>query len=776
MKPRQLGSDLTTDRRSFLGLATMAGLSMAAGCPVARAAGSPVRWGKAPCRFCGVGCGLQVAVRGGRVVGAVADPDAEANGGLLCAKGYHAGIELYGADRLTTPLLRRDGELRSISWARAIAILAERIAIDPGGLGFYGSGHWTLGAGYAVQKLMNGGLSNPNIAAEAGLIEASAASALSTTYGDDGALGCYEDLDTADVVILWGYNPAEEHPVLFSRITDRRLSGDEVRVIDVGDRRTRATAFAQSFVRCRPGTQHAVLRGVLAFLLRGRGWDQAFVEQSCTFRVVSQPGSPVGREVSFEDWASRVAAYTPSIVQRESGVGPEALLELAGLFADRDTRIVSLWSDDLNRSEHAAAANTLLHAVHLFSGHVGRPGDGPLGLTSQPSRTVREVGILPGGLPGGLSLLDEGDRHEAAKLWKVPAERIPSQAGPGPLELWERFSASSEEAGAIHTLWVQGANPAQTLPNASRFFGEGPRDAGKFLVVSSAYPTPTTREADLVLPSAMWVEQNGMYSSSERRTQQWFKMVEPPGDARDDVWQIIAVARALYEREAEGLTDGDGRFLFDLFDGAPIWTWRGYAASNVDRALFEEYRRFTSRKSRDLAPYRAYVGAHGLRWPVSERPDGSYRETKRRFSDESERVVDLPTGRAGICVPQASVSAQRPDDEYPFRLETRAVLEHSGSGTLTGRIPTLRRAMPHGYLEICLQDAHRLKLIDGETVVVESRTGSVKLPVWIEGRGSPYPGTVYAPVFDERMPVAELLDEPTDGAGVWAAAVRIRRP
>src|SRR5688572_9316577 len=202
--------------------------------------------------------------------------------------------------------------------------------------------------------------------------------------------------------------------------------------------------------------------------------------------------------------------------------------------------------------------------------------------------------------------------------------------------MWKRFSTPTDRGGDITTLWVQVTNPGQSLPNLPALFEPSRKLGDKFLIVSDVYPTATTRIADLILPSAMWVEKNGMVGNSERRTQQWFKMVRPPGQARDDAWQLLAVAHRLMELGLPGMKDKDGRFLFEMKgqDGKPVpaWDWRHYYDVNVDEQLFEEYRKTTRLKHKDLAPYPEYVKARGLRWPVVQQPDGSWRETRFRFS------------------------------------------------------------------------------------------------------------------------------------------------
>jgi nitrate reductase NapA len=207
------------------------------------------------------------------------------------------------------------------------------------------------------------------------------------------------------------------------------------------------------------------------------------------------------------------------------------------------------------------------------------------------------------------------------------------------------------------------------------------------------------------------VEKNGIFGNSERRTQQWFKMVEPPGEARDDTWQTIAIARRLYELGHRGMKDKDGRFIFAVDDDAnreiPAWDWNHYYEVNVDKALFEEYRRFTRMKHKDLAPYEQYVKARGMRWPVVEQADGTW--------------------RAQIWFQPYAPPPEVPDDRYPLWLCTGRVLEHWHTGTMTQRVPQLNRAMPEGYVEMHPDDAADLGIEDLDMVVVESRPAPARL-------------------------------------------------
>jgi nitrate reductase (cytochrome) len=769
------------DRRTFMRTTALAAATAA----VARRAGAAdsfdpvermgpgVAWDKAPCRFCGTGCHVQVGTKGGKVVAIAGDEQAEVNKGLLCVKGYHVGLALYGEDRLTTPLLRKGDVQVPISWEEAIGIIADRVQQDPKGFAFYGSGQWTIPEGYAALKFMKGGVGSNQIDPNARLCMASAVTGFLSTYGVDEPAGCYDDLDRADVIILWGNNPAEMHPVLFSRIIDRRSRGEDVTIIDIGTRRTRSTAHAQHFLNFRPHSDLAIANGIAHLLIANGSYDATFVEKYCAFRADSDPAELNGKAITFDEYKAAVAKYTPEFVEGISGVPAKDLRMLGDLFGRRDLRITSLWCMGMNQHTRGTAINNLVHGVHLLSGHFGRPGDAPTSLTGQPSAcgTVREVGTLAHALPGGRVVTNDKQREETEDVWKVPRGRIPAKPGYHTVEMWKRFSTPAKDGGDIHTIWVQVTNPGQTLPNRALLFEPSRRDPDKFLICSDVYPTATTRAADLVLPSAMWVEKNGMFGNSERRTQQWFKQVPPPGQARDDCWQTVAVARKLYERGFEGMKTTDGRFLFEMTDATgkevPAWEWPRYYDVNVDKALFEEYRKFTRLKHKDLAPYDEYARARGLRWPVIEQPDGSWKETRFRFVEGEDSYVKPGTGiqfyhstskddRAQIWFRPYEDPPEMPDAEYPLWLCTGRVLEHWHSGTLTGRIPQLRAAMPQSYVEVNRADATRLGLQNGETVRLESRRGSIEIPVWIEGRANPPAGSVFVPFFDERLLINEL--------------------
>lgn len=780
--------DFSTDRRQFMRAAAMAAATAMAGQAQAQSPDpappggnalpvlEDVSWNKAPCRFCGTGCHVMVGVKDDRIVAVTGDRKADVNKGLLCVKGYHTGMILYGADRLKTPLLRKQGKLEPVSWDEAINTIAKKIAAAPEKFAMYGSGQWTIPEGYAANKFMKGGLSNNQIEPNARLCMASAVTGYLSTYGVDEPYNCYDDLDHADVVILWGNNFAEMHPVLFSRVVDRRLRGEKVLLVDLATRRTRTSEQADHVLLMQPQSDLAIANCIAWQLMERDAWDHEFVSKHCHFRGPGSPPSLFGEPISLEQYRGSLSEYTPQKVSSISGLSVEQLELLGRLFADRKLKITSLWCMGMNQHTQGTAINNLVHGIHLLSGHWGRPGDGPQSLTGQPSAcgTVREVGTLAHALPGDLRVDKEDHRAIAEGIWNLPAGRINPKPGYHTVLLWEKFCAPSSEAGAIDTIWVQVTNPGQSLPNLHKLFHSKEKQPGKFLIVSDVYPTATTELADLILPSAMWVEKNGVFGNSERRTQQWFKMVSPPGEARDDSWQIIAVAHRLLEQGHPGMRDKDGRFLFHQADDdgkeLPVWDWQHYYASNVDRNLYEEYRKFTSVKHKNVAPYDELVKHRGMRWPVVQQKNGTWKETRYRFVENSDPFVEdgeefqfyhsvTKDDKALIWFRPYVPPPEIPDEQYPFWLDTGRVLEHWHTGTMTMRVPQLRRAMPSSYVEINQQDAEKLGIRTGDKVKLETRRGTLDIVAWTDGRGSCPPGHLFVPFFDEKRLINELTLE-----------------
>ncbi len=750
---------IPTDRRTFLrqmAVASAAGAAYALapgvsfGEEVTRALGteSDLTWRKTPCRFCGVGCGLLVAIEDGRAVAVRGDPESPVNRGLACVKGYHSVQALYGRDRLRRAMVRRNGRLVEVPIAEALDLVAEKMreTIAQHGkdsVAMYGSGQWTIPDGYAASKFFKGGIGTNNLEGNARLCMASAVTGFMTTFGQDEPPGCYEDIDHADVYVLWGNNMAEMHPVLFSRVLEERRRRPGVRVVELATRTTRTTYASDRSFLFAPQTDLAIANAVCHEIVT-RGWaDREFIRRHVAFKR-GRTGIGYGltddfrfqdeaRDASWDDFVAFLRDYTPERVAELSGVSAADIRWLASMYGDPARKVMSFWCMGPNQHTRGTWMNNLIYNIHLLVGKIASPGNSPFSLTGQPSAcgTVREVGTLTHRLPYG-DVTSESARQKAAEIWGVPEDRIDPRPTHHTVSMFRAL-----DRGEIRFLWIQVTNPMVTMPNLRRY-REGALKDDRFIVVSDVYPTPTTDVADVILPSAMWIEKEGLFGNSERRTQHFARMLEPPGEAMSDTWQIIEVARRL----------GYG----DLFP----WSEEDHIAG-----LWNEYIRFHDAPDHRMAPLEELKARPGIMWPYV---DGV--ETRWRYNTAHDPAADpargeydfygKPDHRAWIWLRPYEPPPEVPDDEYPYWLNTGRVLEHWHSGSMTRRIPTLHQAVPRAYVEIHPEDARDAGVRDGDRVRIVTRRGSMELQARIDYRARPTRGQLFVPFFDETLLINDL--------------------
>lgn len=710
-----------------------------------------VTWSKAPCRFCGTGCGVMVGVQDGRIVAVAGDLQNPVNKGQLCVKGYHLPFILYGEDRLKKPMIRIDGKLTEASWTDALSLIATRFKESIANHGkdsvsIYGSGQWTVQDGYAANKFMKGGIGSNNVEANARLCMASAVVGFVKTFGKDEPMGCYDDFEEGDVFVFWGNNMAEMHPVIFSRITERRAKASWVRLVDIGTRKTRTSEASDHVLLMNPQSDLAIANGLARLIIENGQVNEDFVNKHCVFRKDNEDigfglrdgkGYKKGEgEISFEDYKAFLEPYTPEYVQKIAGIEPAQLKQLASYYGSKDKKVVSLWCMGVNQHTRGTWVNNLIYNLHLLTGKISEPGNGPFSLTGQPSAcgTVREVGTLTHALPGGRVVMKPEHRAYAEKVWGVKAGTIPAKPSNHTMSMFRKLCT-----GDLKAMWIQVTNPMVTIPDLNHFM-EGIAKHKPFIVVSDVYPTPTTAIADVILPSSMWVEREGCFGNSERRTQQWNKLVEPPGEARPDSWQLIEVANRM----------GYG----DLFPWAD--------EPEQAEGLYSEYRKFTLGVGKDVATYSDLKRTRGMRWPVV---DG--KETRWRYKEGADPYVKKGEGfsfygnkkfgnRAIIWQRPYIEAPEMPDAEYPFWLCTGRVLEHWHTGSMTRRVKQLHQAMPEAYVELHPEDARELGVSDGHKVKLVTRRGELVLKAAVNRRGEPKRKNVFVPFFDEGLLINEL--------------------
>ncbi|MDN5202306.1 molybdopterin-dependent oxidoreductase [Fulvivirgaceae bacterium BMA10] len=706
----------------------------------------PISWKKSPCRFCGVGCGLLIGLANGKAVAVKGDPKSPVNKGLCCVKGYHSVMSLYGEDRLTKPLVRKNGRMVETSMEEALDLVADKMKetiakYGKDSVSLYGSGQWTIPDGYVASKLMKGGIGTNNLEANARLCMASAVTGFISSFGMDEPMGCYDDIDHANVFVLWGNNMAEMHPVLFSRILDNRLKRGNVKVIDLATRTTRTSVAADRSILFKPQGDLAIANAICYEIIQN-GWvNRKFVESHCTFK---QGKSNIGygledkfkfkdeaKNISFEEFKHFLNDYKPENVEDLTGVSAKDIKYLASLFGDPNKKVMSLWCMGANQHTRGTWINNLIYNIHLLTGKISEPGNGPFSLTGQPSAcgTVREVGTLTHKLPHGV-VANEKDRKMAAEIWQVPVENIPAKPSYHTVEMFRAL-----DRGDIRFMWIQVTNPLVTMPKLNRYKAATEKE-DRFIVVSDVYPTPTTEIADVILPSAMWIEREGMYGNSERRTQHFEQMLEPPGEAMSDTWQLIEVGRRLgYEK---------------------LFPWS--QETHIEE-IWKEYTRFHKGKKHGMASYEVLKDQPGVQWPFV---DG--KETKWRFNGKYDPACKdggfdfygKPEGKAWIWVRPYEAPPESPDNDFPFWLNTGRVLEHWHTGSMTRRVPVLHRAVPHSYVELNPDDATKLNIRTGDKVKLVSRRGEIVLPASVNQRAQPTRGQVFVPFFDEALLINQL--------------------
>ncbi|MGB6189747.1 nitrate reductase catalytic subunit NapA [Aeromonas molluscorum] len=771
-----------------------------------------IKWDKAPCRFCGTGCSVLVGSQAGRVVATQGDPEAPVNRGLNCIKGYFLSKIMYGEDRLTQPLLRmtngkfdKNGEFAPISWDQAFDIMAEKFKATlkekgPTAVGMFGSGQWTVWEGYAAAKLMKAGFRSNNLDPNARHCMASAVVGFMRTFGMDEPMGCYDDIEQADAFVLWGSNMAEMHPILWSRISDRRLSHQEVQVHVLSTFEHRSFELADNGMVFTPQTDLAILNYIANYIIQNDKVNWEFVNKHTQFRKgvtdigyglrpthptqqkAKNPDSGDSTPMSFEDFAKFVADYDVDSVAKLSGVPKEKLEKLAQIYADPSKKVVSYWTMGFNQHSRGVWANNLCYNIHLLTGKISTPGSGPFSLTGQPSAcgTAREVGTFAHRLPADMVVTDPKHRAIAEKIWKLPEGTIPEKVGYHAV-----LQSRMLKDGKLNAYWVMCNNNMQAGPNMNEEGLPGYRNPANFIVVSDPYPTVTAQAADLILPTAMWVEKEGAYGNAERRTQFWHQQVKAPEGAKSDLWQLMEFAKRFTVEEvwpAELIAkqpELKGKTLYEVLyrngqvDQFPKAQSKGdlndeaeHFGFYVQKGLFEEYASFGRGHGHDLAPFDRYHEERGLRWPVVDGKETlwRYREGFDPYVKAGEGVnfYGKPDGRAVIFALPYEAAAESPDQEFDLWLSTGRVLEHWHTGTMTRRVPELYRAFPDAVLFMHPEDAKARGVRRGEEVIVSSRRGEVKTRVETRGRNRPPRGLVFMPFFDASQLVNKLTLDATD--------------
>lgn len=665
------------------------------------------------------GDALDIAVKDDRIVGVRGRAGDRVNHGRLGPKDLFGWQANASTDRLTRPLIRRGGELVETSWEEAMDAVVGRTRelLDeqgPSAVGFYTSGQLFLEEYYTLGLIAHGGIGTNHVDGNTRLCTATAAEALKESFASDGQPGSYADIDHADVIALYGHNMAETQVVLWTRILDRLAGPNPPAIVCVDPRPTPVAQAATVHLAPRPGTNVALMNGLLHEIVVNDWVDHDYVE---------------AHAVGFEELVKRVKDYPPERVAQICDV-PEADLREAARLIGTAERLMSTVLQGFYQSHQATAASVQVNNIHIVRGMLGRPGCGLLQMNGQPTaENTREAGA-DGDLAGFRNWSNDAHVEDLARVWNVDPMQIPHYSPPTHAMQMMRYV----EEGSIRMLWVQATNPVVSMPELNRMRSILSQER-LFLVVQDIFLSETAQLADVVLPAATWGEKTGTFTNADRTVHLSEKAVDPPGEARPDLDIFVDFAHRL------GLKDKDG---------APLVKW------STPEEAFEAWKECSRGRPCDYSgmTYDKLRGASGIQWPCTEdAPDGTERlyADGKFFADPQycesygrdlitgaplepdEYKAMNPSGRAVIKFAEYLPPHELPSEDYPLQLITGRTVYHFHTRTKTARAPQLQAAAPEVWVEVSATDAELLGVEEGDLTEISTPRGSVRARARISG-------------------------------------------
>ncbi|MDX3231368.1 formate dehydrogenase subunit alpha [Streptomyces sp. ME19-01-6] len=671
------------------------------------------------CGYCGVGCTLDVVTRDGEVAAVLPARDGPVNQGHACVKGRFAHGYLTSPERLTRPLLRRDGRLEAVGWDEALGEVARglRAAVGAGGadaVAAISSARATNEENYLVQKFMRVVIGTNNVDNCSRLCHSPSAAGLTASFGLSGGTDSFDDVERSDCLLVVGANPVEAHPVVGARLLRQVLHGADLVVAD--PRAVGLALHADVHLRPRPGTNVALFHGLAHLLLAEGLADEEFLRERAT-------GLPELTEL-LDD-------YPPGRVADITGVPAADLVAAARLYG-RARQPAIVYGLGVTEHLHGTDGVRSLANLAILRGAVGTDrGHGLSPLRGQNNvQGASDMGALPDVLPGYGKVTDPAVRSRAEAVWGAPVQERPG------LRIPDMFAAA--RAGDLRALWVIGEDVCATDPDANRVARA--LDTCPLVICNELFLSETARHADIVLPAASWLEKDGTFVNFDRRFQRVRPAVPPPGEACTDFEIVHAVATAMgtdigCPTPAEALAEC-GRI-------APVFA--GLSHERLDRE-----------------------GA--IPWPCSslDRP-GEAKLYEERFA--------TPDGRARLAAPPYLPPGEQPDDDYPLILVTGRRWAHYNSGSMTRRGGNLTLD-PVDFLDLNPGDALRYEVHDGVPLTVESRHGRATLIARVSEQTAP--GQVFCsfhfPASGVNRLTSDHADTVTSCPEYKVTAVRVSAP
>ncbi len=656
---------------------------------------------KTTCIYCGTGCQLWLKTEDGKVVDTkpVMPPEFNPGKGKLCIKGWNVHEFIHHPDRLTDPLIKREnGVWESVSWKEAIHYVAQRfqriICENIGNkrvIGCLSSAKCTNEENYAMQKFARAVLKTNNIDHCARLCHASTVVGLGAAFGSGAMTNSIDEIVDARVIFVIGSNTNEQHPLIGARILEALKKGATLIVAD--PRTIPLSELAEDnrgiSLRQRPGTDVALLNGIMNVILQEKLYDEQFIEQHCE---------------NFDAFKEETQKMTPERASQITGVPSEKIIHAARTIGQADTTYLVY---SMGITQHISGVDNVKSTANLqmLCGNVGRWATGVNPLRGQNNvQGACDMGALANVFTGYQPVTDQANRKKFASEWGIQESEMDEQIG---LTVVEMIDAAY--CGDMKALYVMGENPMMSDPDSNHVRSALQKT---FLVVQDIFMTPTAALADVILPAASFAEKEGTFTSTERRVQLVRKAIEPVGNSKPD-WQII------------GLLAGEM--------GYP-----GLKYQQVSEILAEINR--TTPIYGGITWERLQKNEAGLQWPC---PDISHPGTVYLHKDGK-----FSRGKGCFYPVSFKEPAELPDREYPLILTTGRTLWHFHTGTMSRRSRTLNERVPEGYVEISREDAEQMQINDQEMIRVATRRGEIQIKARITHKVSK--GLVFIPFHFEE--------------------------
>jgi assimilatory nitrate reductase catalytic subunit len=644
----------------------------------------PDFWVRSTCGYCGVGCGLYIGVKDGEPVYTKGDPAHPVSKGTLCPKGLSEHEMVTSDNRVSTPMIRKDGKLQAVEWEEAFKVTSDKFKdiqskYGKGAVACISTGQFLTEDFYTLGKFMQLGLESNNYDGNTTLCMASAVMGYKQTFGSDGPPSSYEDFSYADVIMLIGANIADNHPILKLHIAkNKKVTGKKPTIIVIDPRHSKTANMADIFVPIAPRSDLALMNG-LCYIIMEQGWeDEKFITDKTS---------------GYREFKKHIMdKYPPQLVANISGIDVKTLYELARIYAGAD-KSLSAWTMGVNQSSIGTDTVSAICNLALITGNLGKEGASPFSITGQCNAMgTREFGFTSS-IPAYRNFANAKDRMDFANIINVPEELIPRARGYSYPQIIEAI-----DRGEIKALWVTATNPLVSFPDQNRL-----RKILKkldILVVQDAFMSETAEIADVIFSASTWSEKEGTYTNSERRCNYAKKAIEPLGKTMSDANIVIEFSKYF---------EGKYELLFKDF--------------NTSEDIFDEMKRVSAGQLCDYSgmSYEKIEKLNGIQWPCNETyPEGK----KRLYTDGFECKTE--DGKAKLLALDWQPLAESCNAKFPLNLNTGRTVEQWHTRTKTKTIEILNNLAPESWVEINPLDAKKLEVKSGDRIKIGNSRGVVE--------------------------------------------------